>query len=331
MAPAKTLLIGISEPGVMHVEPGEFGLDERFALAKAAGVFDYFDATPASPFAVADYRAASQRHGLPVLAGNAVYFIGRDEPLLEWHLRVAADLGARVHNVQFHVQHAAGRPVTDAEVATACLHALAAGDALGITVAFEVHINRWSEHFGRIERVARQVEAAGAEFPLTLDASHVLFKLGDPEELAVQGMDADIAAGRLELDPFKPGNVCQRWIEAGYVRHAHARSVAPAGPRNAWALNPATGQPGRALQYPFVEPAPGEWHSPWRAQALEPWKHVMRQLLRHHLGASPHEVLTISTEFIPTFDYGGGAKYSIFAQNVACAAWLRAEWAALQA
>ena len=39
---------------------------------------------------------------------------------------------------------------------------------------------------------------------------------------------------------------------------------------------------------------------------------------------------TISTEFIPWPDYGGGAKYSIFENSVACAQWIRDEWAKAQ-
>jgi hypothetical protein len=31
-------------------------------------------------------------------------------------------------------------------------------------------------------------------------------------------------------------------------------------------------------------------------------------------------------EMIPMVDYGAGAKYSIFDNNVACAEWIRAEW-----
>ena len=40
---------------------------------------------------------------------------------------------------------------------------------------------------------------------MTLDHSHVIFKIDNPEEQKVQDMDKDIAAGTLELDPFKPG------------------------------------------------------------------------------------------------------------------------------
>jgi hypothetical protein len=35
-------------------------------------------------------------------------------------------------------------------------------------------------------------------------------------------------------------------------------------------------------------------------------------------------------EIIPAPDYGGGAKYSLLDNNVACANWLRALWKTLQ-
>ena len=80
-------------------------------------------------------------------------------------------------------------------------------------------------------------------------------------------------------------------------------------------------------QYPFIRPTPGEWHSDWDETRLEPWKEVVRQLMRHHRDDPASQLATISTEFIPFPDYGGNAKYSIFEHSVACAAWLRETWA----
>ena len=139
-------------------------------------------------------------------------------------------------------------------------------------------------------------------------------------------MRADVESGALVLDPFKPGNVCQRWIDAGYVGHAHARAAVPNGPVNVWSLLP-NGKPGRGIQYPFIRPGPGEWHSDWDEAKLEPWKEVVRRLLRHHAESKDSGPATISTEFIPYPDYGGGAKYSLFEHSVACAQWIREEWA----
>ena len=320
----KSILIGIVEDNVMHADPKAFDLETRFAMVKEAGVFDYFDKTPPA-HTFWDYFRLSRTHGLPMTAGGFYYFLGRDEPLLEWNLRVAADLGAKVHNVQIITHDLKGRLITNEQVAEAYLRAAEIGAASGVTPCFEVHVNMWSEHFGRVAEVARLVEARGVPFRMTLDHSHVIFKIDNPRAQAVQGLAADVESGAIVLDPFKPGSVCQGWIDAGYVAHMHARSAAPNGPPNVWAVQ-TNGEPGRGIQYPFIEPGPGEWHSDWDAAQLEPWKEVVRQFLRHHATTSPHPVATISTEFIPPADYGGGARYSLFENAIACANWIREEW-----
>lgn len=96
-------------------------------------------------------------------------------------------------------------------------------------------------------------------------------------------------------------------------------------------MNGPDGRPGRGIQYPFVQPSPGQWHSEWRESLLEPWKEVMRKLMRYHAVNPSSSLATISTEFIPFADYGGGAKYSLFEHNVACAEWLRKTWAEILA
>ena len=321
----KTIQIGIVEDNVMHADPKGFDLDTRFRMVKESGVFDYFDKTPPA-HTFWDYHRLSRTHGLPMTAGGFYYFLGRDEPLLEWNLRVAADLGAKIHNVQIISHDLRGRLVTNEQVAETYLRAAELGAAVGVTPCFEVHVNMWSEHFGRVAQVAKLVEQRGVPFRMTLDHSHVIFKIDNPEALEVQNLAADVASGAIVLDPFQPGSVCQGWIDAGYVRHMHARSAAPNGPRNLWDRQP-NGKPGRGIQYPFIAPGPGEWHSDWDAAKLEPWKEVVRQFLRHHAAADGDPVATISTEFIPQTDYGGGARYSLFENAIACATWIREEWA----
>lgn len=325
---AKELLIGIAEAGIMHTQMNEFDLDTRFRMVKEAGVFDYYDKTPPVQ-ELGVYAQAVAKHELPMTAGGFYYFLGRDEPLLEWHLRVGKEFGERVHNVQIIATDIERKPVSDEQVAEVYLRAAEVGDQTGVAPCFEVHVNMWSEHFGRIARVAEMVEKRGVKFNMTLDHSHVIYKIDNPEEQKTLGMDKDIAAGLIELDPFKPGNVCEQWINANYVRHAHARAAVPNGPPNVW-QNLPNGKPGRGIQYPFLKPKPGEWHSDWEESRLEPWKEVVRKLLRYHATNPKSQLATISTEFIPFPDYGGNAKYSIFEQGVACAKWIRSEWAAIQ-
>src|SRR5690606_38045378 len=95
----KELKIGIVAASVMHTKVDEFDLDTRFRMVKEAGVFDYIDKTPSQDDYYL-YLAAQKKYGLPMLAGGWYYRLGRDEPLLEWHLRLGRQLGQISHNVQ---------------------------------------------------------------------------------------------------------------------------------------------------------------------------------------------------------------------------------------
>jgi hypothetical protein len=57
----------------------------------------------------------------------------------------------------------------------------------------------------------------------------------------------------------------------------------------------------------------------------------MLSLIKFHASRGSREVLHISTEIIPFADYGAGARYSLFGDSVACAAWLRQSWDAARA
>ena len=282
------------------------------------------DQTP-PPGEVENYRAASERHGCRS-APEGSYRLGRDDDLLHWHLRVGSDLGALVHNVQVFTHHADGHMVSDEEIADCYLRAFDVGQRGGVTPCFEIHVNMWSERFSRVIAVGELVERRGIPFNLTLDHSHVIFKIDNPREQAIQDLHADLASGRTILDPANARCVIYEWIQRNWIRHAHARATVPANPVNVWASRP-DGSPGRGIQYPFIEPAAGEWHSPWQESKLEPWKHALRKLLAYH-AVNPESPLDQTTmEFIPFSDYGGGAHYSIFANNVACATWVREAWA----
>lgn len=323
----KELLVGITGNAVTYTDRDDFDVDTRFRMASEAG-FDYYDKTP--PEGEMDiYRRASEKHRLPIRAGGFYYTRGRDEALLEKHLRNARALGSKVQNIQIRTLDATGKPVTDEDVASSYLHAVELGDRIGVVPSFEVHINMWSEHFGRVSRVGERVEARGVKFNITLDHSHVIFKIDNPREQEVQGMRADVEAGRVILDPFVPGNVAGEWIARNYVCHAHARPAVPANPVNILAKHP-DGSYGRGVQYPFIEPAPGQWHAPWDAERLAPWKEVVRQLLSHHATRADSALGQISMEIIPATDYGAGAGYSLLDNNIACAHWIRETWATLQ-
>lgn len=319
------LQFGIQTNGIKHRHADPMpDIDTRFRMVKEAGVFDYVDKTPA-PNEVKEFLAARDKYDLPVRAGGWYYTLGRDEPLFEQNLAVARELGSVVHNTQIMTNHAEGRPVTDDEVVTTYQRFFELGNRYGVAPSFEVHVNMWSEDFRRVSKVGRRVEAKGLPFHITLDHSHVIFKIDHPEEQDVGGIREDVETGALELDPFKPRNICDEWIDAGWVRHCHARSTIPHNPRNMDAVDDQ-GRPGRGIQYPFKKPKRGQYHAKWDESALEPWKEVIRRLMQYHAQDRYAVLGQISTEFIPNFDYGEGCKYSLFEQGVACTEWMREVW-----
>jgi hypothetical protein len=322
---ATELLFGIQTNGIRHAHAdGMPDIDTRFRMVKEAGVHDYVDKTP-DPHEIEEFEAASEKYGLPVRAGGWFYTLGQDEALFEQNILTGKRLGSLVHNTQILVSHAEGRPITDDEVVEAYLNFSEIGEKHGVTPCFEVHVNMWSEDFRRVARVGRAVEARGADFNMTLDHSHVIFKIHNPEEQEIGDIRSDVESGKLILDPFKPGNVCDEWIDAGWIRHCHARAAIPNNPKNIDTVK-EDGSPGRGIQYPFRQPKPGTYHTEWREELLEPWKETVRSLLRHHAADPKGTLGQISTEFIPGPEYGEGCKYSLFEQSVACVEWMRETW-----
>ena len=305
---AMELLFGVQTNGIRHAEAdGMPDIDTRFRMVKEAGVHDYIDKTP-DPYEIEEFEAASEKYGLPVRAGGWFYMLGRDEALFAQNIQTAERLGSLVHNTQILTNHADGHPVTN-----------------GVTPCFEVHVNMWSEDFRSVAEVGQAVEARGAPFNMTLDHSHVIFKIDNPAEQEIGDIRGDVESGKLILDPFKDGNVSDQWIDAGWIKHCHARAAIPNNPKN---LDTVTelGKPGRGIQYPFKQPEPGQYHSEWQEEALEPWKETIRSLMRCHAADPKGQLGQISTEFIPGPDYGQGCRYSLFEQSVACVQWMRETW-----
>jgi hypothetical protein len=319
------LKIGCTANGTTHQDTNIPDITTKVKMVKEAGVFDYIDRSPPDE-EFRELLKASERYDLPVHASGWFYTLGRDEGLYEQNIIKGRLLGTQVHNVQVLTKHADGHVLSDDEVAEFYLRAHDFGQRHGVVPCFEVHVNMWSEHLGRVERVAQLVQMRGVPYFMTLDHSHVIFKINNPDEQRVQDMKADVDAGRLILEPDRSGNVSSKWIDANIVRHAHARAAVPANPINTWAKHP-DGSFGRGIQYPFKQPREGEYLAPWDEGKLAPWKLVVRNLLRHHARTPESPLGQISCEHIPAVDYGAGHKYSIFDNNVACARWLREEWA----
>ena len=343
---AKDFLIGCNGRGAQEssidhpVSLDEASIDEQFRLVKETGVFDYFDRIPLRHGFDA-YRAAMEKYDLPIVTVSWFYKLGQDAALLSDNLKIAAEVGAKMHNMMIFTEHADGHVVTNQEIVDCYLATYDEAMGLGVEPAFELHVNMWSEDFRRVTPVALAVQKRGVKFNYTLDYSHVNFKIDNPEEQDISGIRDDVEAGRLILDPFEDGNLCDEWLELGIVRWLQVRSAAPNGPKNVWSVQepgkevaglptlPADAEPvtGRGIMYPFTKPGPGEWHSPWHAYKLEPTKEVVRKALRYHKADPERRLDYITTEMINLPDYGHNARFSLIGQNAAAAQFVRDTWA----
>ena len=348
MPPSVTLPpIGCNGRGVQDsslarpVSMEEPTIEEQFRLVKRTGVFDFFDRLPLA-HQLGDFHRCIEKYSLPVKTTSWFYELGTDDQRLQENLALTAKVGAGLHNMMIYARLADGSPVSNEQIVDSYLRAYDAAMALGVEPSYELHVNMWSEDPRRITPVAEAVQRRGVPFNFTLDYSHVIFKIGNPQELDISGIREAVEAGKLILDPFEPGSLCEEWLRMGIVKWMQVRSVAPNGPRNTWArfdpeakvaalpkfpsMKVAPGDPGRGILYPFAKPAPGEWHSPWHAYALEPTKEVVRKVLAHHANTPTSRLQAITTEMITLPDYALNAKFSLIGQNAAIAHFVRDTW-----
>ena len=319
------LEFGIQTNGIKHTHLDPMPqIDKRFSMVKVASIFDYVDKTPEIE-EIDLFLKASKKYKIPIKAGGWFYTIGEHKKLLKQNLKTAQILGSKIHNTQIQSLNSDGNLVSNMEVRDAYLEAYDIGLKLGVTPCFEVHVNMWSEDFLRVVEVGNLVEDKGVEFNITLDHSHVVFKINNPKEQKIYNTDKQILSGKLILDPFIKGNIVEEWIDSGWIKHCHARSAIPNNPLNIYGKHP-DGTVGRGIQYPFKKPNKDEYHELWKEELLEPWKECILKLMKYHAKDPKSKLGQISTEFIPNTDYGEGCKYSLFEQGVECTKWMRNSW-----
>ena len=319
------LKFGIQTNGIKHDHEHPMpDIEKRFRMVQESKVFDYVDKTPELN-EIEQFKECSKKFNLPVRAGGWFYQIGDHRKLLEQNLKIGKELGSLVHNTQIQAYKKNGQLASDEDIRNIYLEAYDLGLKYGVTPCFEIHVNMWSEDFLKVSRVGKMVEEKGAEFNITLDHSHVIFKIDNPKEQKIFNIDKQIISGELILDPFSPGNVVEEWINNGWVRHCHARAAIPNNPINIFGKHP-DGSFGRGIQYPFKKPGKGEYHVKWNKTLLDPWKECIRLLMRYHFNDKSSKLGQISTEFIPNTDYGEGCKYSLFEQAIECTKWMRKTW-----
>ncbi len=325
------LPIGINIDGVLDHDGLPWPTPaERFERVARSGVYDYIEKNFDPTEDIAPYLRLSEQVGVQLRVMGGIHLAGRDEARIAREIAVAGEQGARVFNCQLFARHADGHALTDDEVAHFFLLAMEHGTRSGALPSFEVHVDMWSEDPRRVERVAERLARHNVRLRVTLDHSHLIFKIDNPPELDLSGIAEDVQTGRVVLQPGQPDTVYALWLREGWVAHAHTRSVQTAGRPNPWMAR-GDGRAGRGIQYPFVAPPEGSYHQPWQAGELLTWKAAVTDLLAWCAAHPERAPAQVSCEFIPFADYGGGARYSIFEQNVACARWLRETWASLAA
>jgi hypothetical protein len=312
---------------IFELRDGVTPLD-RFRAVRDAGVFDYIDWLPL-PHLLKDAIAASEKTGVPMITGFILHTLGTNDAYLEDCMRNAARAGVKIVNVMLNRFAADGHELTDDEVVDVYARMAEVGDTVGVAASFEVHTDCWSERLTNVTPVIELAQRRGIPFHLTVDYSHVLFRIENPEQLDVSGVRKDVEEGRLALDPYEPNNILREWLSYGVVDYVQFRPVIPNNPRNIWGRNPDGSMP-RGIMYPFLRPKPGEWHSPWYAYKLDVCKEAFRTVLRHHAEqAGPLKYVT--TEMIWLADYHMGAKFSLVEHNAACARWIRDTWSQMKA
>lgn len=317
------LHIGVNIDGVLHRDDlPAVDANTQFQMIADAGVFDYVEMNPPEGVALAPYVQLCERYALPVRVIGGIFCAGRDEAHLRRLIEWAPRFGSKVLNCQLYANHVDGHRLTDTEIVRFYVQTCEWAASTDCIPSFEVHVDMWNEDFRRVAAVGELMARDGIALRLTLDHSHLIFKIGNAEELDASRIRPLVEAGEIVLDPASPDAIFKQWIARGWVHHAHARSVIPNNPRNP-RMRRSDGRPGRGIQYPFVRPTADQWDGDWEEAALAPWKDAVRHLLdacARNCVSTPQQ---ISCEFIPFADYGGGAGYSIFENNVACAAWLR--------
>ena len=162
------------------------------------------------------------------------------------------------------------------------------------------------------------IEAQGVKFNMTLNHSHVIFKIDNLPEQEIGNVRGDVESGKLILEHFIKCN----GIDEGWIRPCHARAAVSDNPKNLDTVKD-DGNSGRGIQYPFKQPEPGQNHLEWYEEASKSWTESIRSLMRYY-AADPNGVLgQISTEFIPGPVCSQGCKYSLFEQRIECVRWMR--------
>ncbi len=301
----------------------------RFEMVRDAGVFDYINWLPPDSI-LNECLRASERTGIPMTTGNCSIQIGRDEDRLLRNVHKASSVGMKLLNVMLQTYAVDGHEITDDEIIDLYQRAEDIGAGCGVKVSYEIHVDCWTERYLRVTPIIEKMKARGIKFALTIDYSHVIFKITNAAQQEISGVREALEQGRVVLDPFEEGNLCSEWLSQNVVEFAQFRPVSPRNPVNFWGRGEDGSLP-RGIMYPFTRPEPGQWHSYWQAHELAACKEAFRTVMAYHLTHEASPLKYVITEMIPSADYGLNAKFSLLEHNAAAAAWIRASWSQLKA
>ncbi|HCB0061927.1 TPA: hypothetical protein MYL02_005122 [Klebsiella pneumoniae] len=318
------LEIGINLDGaIVNDYHPALSLPQQFAAIR--GHFDYVEKSLWPYEMLSPWLRESDRWGVPIHVTGSTFQPTSDLPRALSIMRDAVAAGISVMNCQvLPPSRAADEHTALASVGEFYLELLEAGNKGKCIPTLEIHVDMWSEQFRRIEQIAAWLKQRQAPLYLTIDHSHLLYRLGNPDQLQAAGLSGAKDGGWAELHPDSNTAFYRRWMECGWIAHAHARSVQLNGVANPWCQR-EPGLAGRGIQYPLVQPQSGTYHQSWFENEVEPWKKALRQLIKWKANNLNSKFKRISCEFIPFADYGGGSRYNLLQQNIACAEWLRNE------
>ncbi|HGH5397498.1 TPA: hypothetical protein ACJI3N_004066 [Raoultella planticola] len=298
-------------------------IPQQFAAVR--GHFDYVEKSLWPHEVLSPWLRESERCGVPIHVTGSTFQPDHDLQRACSIMRDAVAADISIMNCQILPPSLAKDDASAlASVGEFYLELLEAGDKGKCLPTLEIHIDMWSEQFKRIEQLAAWLKQRQAPLYLTIDHSHLLYRLGNADQLQAAGLAEAKNGGWAELHPDSPTAFYRRWMSCGWIAHVHARSVQLNGVENPWCQR-ESGLAGRGVQYPLIEPPPGTYHQSWSANELEPWKKALRQLIQWKTSNLNSKIRRISCEFIPFADYGGGSRYNLLQQNIACAQWLRSE------
>ena len=220
-----------------------------------------------------------------------------------------------------------GCRATDAEIVND-VPVMAGPATARVKVAFEIHVDCWTEKYKRVTPIVQQAGRAAGFFRLNRrlqprDLQRWTTERGRSPVREDVETDAWCSI-RSNREPLR------EWLAVKVVDLAQFGPVVTNNPPNIWGKHPDGSQP-RGIMYPMAKPAPGEWHAPWHPWKLEACKEGLRHAMRYHLTHASSPLRYVITEIISQPDYAMGAKFSLVDQNAACARWIRAQWSQLKA